>query len=228
MAAGYGTKSVAITVVAVLAVAGLGYWGYGAYKQRELRGAVAAVVKDAAGRLRDALNMEAAATPEDRPGNVAKLEGHAAAMDKAIAQVKRLPVERNRALTDDADGYLITVREIFRKEANMNRYHYAHGESVRALRDHMRADDRTSGWVSGAVRIKERAERDYRDYRLAVAAYSTLLGQLANAQSKVAAVAGKENLIAPEQVTQAREKVVATAKAAESEMEKARALVGPR
>jgi hypothetical protein len=228
MAAGNSSKTIAIVVVAALLAGGLGYWGYGAYKTRELRGTVGTILKATAERMRDALGIQTGPAPENWAEVAKKLDGHAVATDKAIAQMRGMQVHRDRVLTDDADSYLVTVREILRRQAAMYRTHERQFESLQALRDHMRVDDRSAAWVRAAVRTKERAERDFREYRLATATYATLLGSFPNTQKKIEAAAGRENLAAPDQITRARERALATSQEADAEMEKARKLVGPK
>ena len=228
MAAGYSTRSMAILAAAVVAVALAGYWGYGAYQTRELRGAVGAILNDAGARLREGLSVEAGPPPEDRAAVVKKLESHAAAIDAAIAQLKRLPGQRDRALTDDADGYLVTVREIFRKQVAMNYSYHLHTESLRALKNHMRADDRSGAWVANAVISKEKAERDFRDYRSASMAYVVLLEGFPADEKKVERAIARDALAPPEQLTKARVNVLAASKEVAAEMESARRFVGPR
>jgi hypothetical protein len=225
MAARFGVKSVAIAVVAVAIAAGIGYWGYGAYKKRELRNSVGSLIKGAGERMREALALQLGPLTADRAAAVKALEGRSAESDKALEQLKRLPVERDRALTDAADSYLFTVREVLRTQARMYTFYQRHTESLEALRDHMRMDDRRGAWVAGAVRAKDRAERDFREYRLANAHYATLLGSFATSQKKVEAALGRENLAAPDQITRAREKALAIAQESADEMEKVRKLV---
>lgn len=222
------TRTIVLAVVGAVVVALAGYWGYGAYKTRELRGAVGAILNDAGSRLREALSMEAGPPPEDRTAVVKKLESHAAATDAAIAQLKRLPVQRDRALTDDADGYLVTVREIFRKQAAMNYSYQLHTGSLSALKNHMRADDRSGAWVSNAVIGKEKADRDFRDYRNASMTYVVLLEALPADEKKVERAMGRDALAPPEQLAKARVNVLAASKEAAAEMEIARRFVGPK
>jgi hypothetical protein len=223
------TRTIVLAVVAAMVVAGLGYWAYGAYRQHQLRSAVAAILNDAGARMREALSVETGPPPpEDRAVVVKKLESHAAATDAAMAQLKRLPGQRDRALTDDADGYLVTVREIFRKQAAMNYSYQLHTGSLRALKNHMRADDRSGAWVSNAVIGKEKADRDFRDYRNASTAYVVLLEGLPAAEKKVERAMGRDALAPPEQLTKARINVLAATKEAAAEMEAARRFVGPR
>lgn len=228
MAAAFSTRSIVMIVVAAVAAAGLGYWGYNAYQKRQLRGAVADVLKGAGETTRDALAVQAAPLPEDRAVPAKKLEDHGDAIEKTIARFKRLQLRRDRELTDAADSYLVTAREILRTQARMYRAYQRHSESLDALRDHMRVDDRRGAWVSAAVRAKDRAERDFRDYRLANATYATLLGSLPAAQKKIEHATAREALAAPDQIERARERALALANEAAAEMDKARKLVGPK
>jgi hypothetical protein len=228
MAAAPGIRKAAILLIAALAVAAVGYWAYGMYRQHQLRGAVGAVLNDAGARLGEALAVETGPPPEDRAIVVKKLESHAAAVDEAIARLKRLPGQRDRALTDDADGYLVHVREILRRQAAMNLSYQLHLASLRALKDHMRADDRSGAWVANAVIRKDKADRDFRDYRLASTTYVVLLEGLPAAEKKVERAIARDARAAPEQLARARGKVLAATKEATAEMEMARRLVGPR
>jgi hypothetical protein len=223
------TRTIVLAVVAAIVVAGLGYWAYGAYRQHQLRSSVGAILNDAGARLREALSVETGPPPpEDRAVVVKKLESHAAAADAAIAQLKRLPGQHDRALTDDADGYLVTVREIFRKQAAMNYSYQLHAGSLRALKNHMRADDRSGAWVSNAVIGKEKADRDFRDYRNASSAYVVLLEGFPPAEKKVERAMARDALAPPEQLARARINALAASKEAAAEMEAARRFVGPR
>jgi hypothetical protein len=228
MAAGLSSRTIVVVVVAAVAAAGLGYWGYGAYKTRELRGAVGTVLKGAGERMREALSLQAGQLPPDRAEATKQVEGHVAALDKSIDQFKRLPLGRDRALTDAADSYLVTVREILRTQARMYRAYRLHTESLDSLRDHLRVDDRRGAWVTGAVRSKERAERDFRDYRLANSAYATLLGSFPTEQKKIESAVPREGLAAPDQITRARERAIAVGNESAAEMDKVRKLVGPK
>lgn len=228
MAAGYSARTIAILAAAAVVAALAAYWGYGAYQQRQLRNSVGTALKASAERLRGAVSVESEAAAGDRFALAKKLEGYAAAVDGSITELKRLPVERDRALTDGADSYLVTVREVFRRQARMNNSQQLYADSLRALNEHMRSDNRTGAWVSQAVIAKERAERDFRDYRSAATAYVVLLEGLPAEEKKVERALGKEELAPPAQLTRARANVLAGVKQAEAEIEKARRLVGLR
>ena len=130
--------------------------------------------------------------------------------------------------SDDADSLLVSVREILRRQAAIHRFYQLHVDSLQALRDHMRADNRTGAWVQQAVRVKERVEKDFRDYRLAVATYATQLGSFPAAQKKVAARVDPAPLVDEGLIKKAREQVLENAARANAEMEKMRALLAPK
>jgi hypothetical protein len=220
-------RTLVIAAVALVAAAVLGYWAYSAHKKRELHGEVGAILKSTSAQLREALALEATA-PAERMKLAQQLDGYAVATEKSAAALKRLQVERDLALVDSADAHLVTLREIFRKRAAANRLHVLHTESLAALQDHMRADNRTGGWVQQAVRAKERAERDFRDYRLAVATYGTLLGALPDSQKRIAPYVGADALVEDALIVKARERAIETARQATEEMDRVRKLAAPK
>jgi hypothetical protein len=226
----YDAKTLGIAAVALVLAAALLSWGYGAYKTRDLRSTVSASLSVAGGRLRETLSLEPgpAPAPAERLQLAKKFDDHAAAVNQHIEQLKQAQAERDRALTDDADGYLVTVREIIRRRAAINRLYVLHTESLAALRGHMRMDNRTGSWVQQAVRAKERAEKDFRDYRVTVDAYGTLLDTLPPSQKKIAAHITPAALAEEALLARARERELEGVKRAEAEMEKVRKLAAPK
>lgn len=217
-------KTVAIALVSALAASALGYWGYSAHQKRELHKAVVALVTDTSARLRDALNIEAGLPPADPAATVRKLDEHAAAVDRNLTEIKRMDASRNLALADATDSYLLTVREILRYQASSHWFRLGLSESTQALRDHMRADDRSGSWVREAVRAKEQVNTDYRDYRLASDAFRTLLESFPADQAKIAPYVGASPLIDQNLVGTARERALEVSKQAAGEMEKIKQL----
>src|SRR5688572_20111452 len=155
MAAGYSARTIAILAAATVVAALAAYWGYGAYQQRQLRNSVGTALKASAERMREMVGVESGSVAGDRFALAKKLEGYAASVDGSITEVKRLPVERNRALTDDADSYLVTAREIFRRQARMHHSYQLYADSLRALNEHMRSDNRTGAWVRSEEHTSE-------------------------------------------------------------------------
>lgn len=217
-----------ITVIVAIAVAvvaaGLGYWVYEKHKQRELQKAVAVLLKDASSRMRDALGIEAAPPTVDRARFVKQVEGHAATAERNLQTLQGLEGKRNRALVDAADDYLLSVQEILKRQAASHRHRLQLAESGQALREHFGADDRSGAWVTAAVKLKERAERDYRDYRLAVSTYAKLLDQFPASQAKVVPYLEPTLVIDDATLAQARRGALEIEKQTTAEIEKLRQL----
>lgn len=180
-------KSLVAGLIVVLAAIVFGYYGYGVQKQRDLRGAIWVMLQETAPRMREALTLEASLPPAGRMGTADQLERHADAVDQRLQQLKSMDGSPDRAVADATDSYLVTVREILRKQSAANRARQSLSGSLQALRKHMQADDRTGAWVDHAVAAKERADKDYRDYRISAEAFNTVLGTLTDAQTRIAA-----------------------------------------
>lgn len=232
MAPDSAKKTIVVAVVGLLVAAGLGYWAYHTYKLGVLRSTVAALLTSASGQMREALAAEAGPAPADRLRLAKKLDEHAAVIDALVVQLKlkRQELERDTRLTDAADDFLLTCREILRRRAASQRAYALLSDSMEALRDQLRAagTDRSAKWPREAVRARERAERDFRDYRNTSAAYATLLGQFPTSQKKIAPHVDPAALIDDKLVSAARERSLATAKQVAEEMEKVRQLRASR
>src|SRR5688572_25126549 len=111
-------KTLAIGAVALVVAAVLLYWGYGAHKKRAANQTILALVADTGTRLRDALGIESAPPTTDRMMFVKKLDEHAAAAELNLQKFKRLDTASVQALADSADDYLVTTREILKRQAD--------------------------------------------------------------------------------------------------------------
>ena len=202
------TSRTVVTALAALAVAtGLAFWIYGGQKKREAQTATVARVTDCAVRLREALTIEAGPPPEDLAQAVARLDEDVATVDQALQEVRRVASSSNRALTDAADDYLLTAREILKRQADANRYRLQWANSFEALQAHMRRDNRTSAWVQGAVKAREQANRDFRGYSIAADVLANLLDSLAGSQKRIAPYIGAKALVTDDVIAAARKRV---------------------
>jgi hypothetical protein len=185
MLSGSGARNAAIGVAALVALSTLGYWGFREYGERSLRAAVAALVSDTSARLRDALAGDArAADPADA---ARRLDEQAGAVEQRLAALHRLRAAPDRALVGAADLYMVTAREVLRRTASSQRYREAFVASTRTLRAlGETAGHRSGAWITQTIAAKERAERDYSDYRGAVDATATLLESLAEPRERLA------------------------------------------
>ena len=224
MTSGYGTKTVAAALVALLAVSALGYWGYGAYRKNDLQKAVSVLVRDTSERLREALAIET-----ETVQTVGKLDDHAQEVDKHVIELRRMSPSPNRGLVDAAEEYMLTVRQILRNQAASHRYRVQMTASDKALRDHMRtANRRTGPWIQEALRGKDRLEKEYLDYRLSVEAFGRLLESFPGARKRLALHIGASALVDAGDASDARKRALDNLKRAGGEVERARQLAAAR
>jgi hypothetical protein len=224
MTPGYGIKTVAAALVALLAVSALGYWGYGAYRKSDLQSAVSALVGDTSERLQEALAIET-----ETAQTVGRLDDHAQEVDKHVIDLRNMGASPNRALVDAAEEYMLTVRQILRNQAASHRYRVQMAASDKTLRDHMRtANRRTGPWIQDALRAKDRLEKDYLDYRLSIEAFSRLLQSFPEARKKLSLYLGTGPLIDAAAASDARRRALDSLKRAGSEVERARQLAAAR
>jgi len=224
MTLGYGTRTLAAALVAVLAVFSLGYWALSAYRKSDLQKAVTAIVRDSSDRMKAgfAIQTETAQT-------VARLDDHAQEVDKHLIELRGLRASASRPLVDAAEEYMLTVRQILRNQAASHRYRVQMAASDKALRDHMRTSTRrTPPWIQEALRAKDRLERDYLDYRLSVEAYDRLLELLPETSKRLAPHVGAGSLADGAAVTDARRRALESLKRAAGEVERARQLAAVR
>jgi hypothetical protein len=224
-----GNKTVLSALAALLVVAALGYWGYGGYRKLELRDAVVALVKDASRRFDGALAMETGPASADNAQAVQKLDEHAQEVDRHVTELHGLALWRDRALAETAEDYLLTVREILRKQAASHRYGIQVEADKAVLRDVMRgANRRSRAWMDEAVREKDRLEKDYFDYKLSADAFGRLLEAYPESRRKLAAEIPAAPLTAEDAVQAVRERAAQKSRRAESEMQQIRQLAAVR
>ena len=210
-------RTLAVVALAMLAAA-LGYWAYGTHKKQELRRAVAAILADVSPRMREALVIESGLPPEGRVGLGPQLEQHAAAVDQRLKQLKSMEGSPDFPLFDAADSYVLTVREILRRQAASNRHRESLAKDLEALRSHMRADDRSEGWVKAAVAAREQVDGDYREYRIATEAFGTVLDTLTAAQTKIATYVDAAQLSDLRLIAETRSRTLEASKQLAAEM----------
>jgi hypothetical protein len=223
------TRAVAITLVALLAASALGYWGYSTYRKRELQKAVVELVKNTSLRLRESLTIESGAQSPDTAKSVRKLDERVQEVDRRLLDLRRMNAAPDRTLVEAADDYLFISLQILRAQASSHRYRLRLTDSTQALRAHMRnANRRNDTWIRDALRAKDRAEKDYFDYKLAVEAFGRLLLSVSEARTRLAARADPVLLVGDDLVMEAYKRALEASKQTADEMEKARQLAAPR
>jgi hypothetical protein len=213
---------------ALVATSAFGYWGYGELRALQLREEIESLVEDASARMRASLTTEIPPSATDNPALLRKLYDDAETVDAHVRRVRADDVAPLSDLAGAADDYLLTSREILLRQASSQRYRLKWEGSVRALENHMRADDRSGAWITAAVKAKERVEEDYRDYSRTSDALMRLLASLPVAQHRMLAHLDSSRLMDPMLLDTVRTQVAAGSTRAAQEMERIRQLRGYR
>lgn len=219
------TRIAALALVALALAVALG-WGYREYQKRALHAAVVALVTDTSARLRDVVGVGGSALPADSAEVVRRLDEQAAELDRRLEALRRLDAAPNRALVDAAELYMVTARELARRTASSHRHRGEFQQSATALRELVQSVDRRSGsWIEETLRARERAERDYFSYRLAVDAAASLLGSLSGATRQLEPHVDPSLLLEESLRAKGEEQAREAARRAADELELAKRLV---
>jgi hypothetical protein len=214
-----------IAAVALIVAVVLGYWAYGTKKSSDVGKTAMALAQETARHLRDALVVD-----PGRPSNEAEqaIGDYAATASGNLESLKRLDAAGTQPLVDALDDFLLTSREILARQAASLRFRRQFLGSTQALRDHMRADNRTGAWVREAVQAKDRVEKDYRDYASAAEALDKLLESFPSSLAKLASRSGGAPLVDDKLVAEARKRSSAALQQATGEVENIRQFAVPR
>jgi hypothetical protein len=214
-----------IAVVALVVAAALGYWAYGIQKKSDTGKTAMALAQETGRHLQESLTVDPGKPSSEMVQSVGE---HAAAAARNLETLRRLDAGRNRELTDAVDDFLLTSREILGRQVASFRFRRQLNASTQALRDHMRADNRTGAWVGEAVQRKERVEKDFRDYASATEALEKLLASLPASAARLAARSRTAPLVDANLAAEARKRTSAALQQATGEMEKIRQMALPR
>jgi hypothetical protein len=212
-------------VIALVVAVVLGYWAYGIQKKSDTGKTAMALAQETGRQLQEALTADPGRPSSEMVQSVGE---YAAAATRNLETLRRLGGGGNRELLDAADDFLLTGRETLVRQAAAFRYRRQLNASTQALRDHMRADNRTGGWVREAVQHKERVEKDYRDYSTTIEALDKLLGSLPGSATNLAARSRTAPFVDANLVAEARKRTNAALQQATGEMEKIRQMALPR
>jgi hypothetical protein len=205
------TKIAGILVAAAgLAIAtGVGYLLQKEARQRSEARAVVTIVQEATVELERGLKMPSQEAVE-------RLEG-----SLHVAQAWH-----NRNLVQDTEPYLVGVREILRRRTDASRLTKRAASSRAALAAHMsHAGRRDTPWIRAAMVLKRQVERDHFELDMQLNALADLLGSLPEANKRLTPHVQASFLLEESKRRNAREAVLAEAKRARDELNKARALL---
>lgn len=169
-----------------------------------------------------ALLREAIARPDD----AGRLDAHLRAITDRLETLHRERAPRNKALAEAADLYLTDVQAIVRNLGNAARARAAAAASRRTLAAHIAAaGHRGPDWIRNALVLKQRAERDNFDYRVALGALAGLYRWHGESQARLRAVAPGVPLLEAAEVERLHKAAKDAEERAEAEIGRIRAMV---
>jgi len=162
-------------------------------------------------------------------GAQAKIEEHGKAVAQYLAALRREDSDRNRALAEAAELYLVDAQAMLRNQANAVQARGTSAASRRALVAHIsHAGGRGAGWIDQALALKGRTERYYFEYRTAMGAFAELLKAHRDTQDKVRAALPAAPLLEAAVVDGAYQRARQAEEQAAAELERIRQMVVPR
>jgi len=171
---------------------------------------VAVMVADATVQLRQALGGSPSGA------GIAKL-------DEYLQTAKSSP---NAAGGSAAEQYLIGVREIARRRADSVRLEREAAAARNALAGHMRrAERRNTTWIRDAAELKRRVESSHADLNRSLQALDDLLGNLPDAEKRLAPHVAASALLGTPEIDAARARAQDQSKRAANELEQVRRIV---
>ena len=200
-----GTKAVGwiVGIIAIAALALIGYVAYGNVQKKAQQRQVIATVEDTTEKLRQALATKS--SPELAQALDANLQSARAPRDPQVA--------------DAAEHYILSAREIARRRSESNGLWSRAEESRRALAGHMaRAERRSEPWLRSAIALKKRVEDDYFALTLNLKALDEILFKLPEEEKPFAARYGADRLLPRDEIDRARKQTQAELKRAEDEL----------
>jgi len=190
-------------IIAIGAVALVAYGLHAASQKRAQQRQVMAVVQDSTDKLRAALTQKA--TPE-----------LVAALDANLSAAR---APRDPQLTDGAEHYILSAREIARRRVDSDRLWARASSSRQALAGHMaRAERRSEPWLRTAVALKKKVEDDYFEVGVTLKGLDELLYRLPEEEKRLESRIGTEALLEHDAISAARKQAQADAQRATDEL----------
>ena len=148
------------------------------------------------------------------------------ALEKIEGSLRVAQSWSNTELVQATEPYLVGAREILRRRADASRLTQKAAASRAALAAHIaRAPRRDTPWIRAAMDLKKQVERDHFDLDVQLNALADLLDTLPEANKRLTPHVQASLLLEDARRRDAREGVLAEAKRARVELDRARALV---
>ena len=201
----------------------LAYAGHGLYQKRALRARVAQAVDAASERLAATLGADLAAPT---PALVEQLDRASEETDVALRGLRAAPARSDRPLAEAADAYVSNALAVLKRQDGSARGRLRFSDSRKALAEHLaKAAQRNEAWSDTAIRLKDRLDADYFEYRIAMGSLGNMLADLPAARAQIAALMPQARLPEDAAIKDARTRALAAAEATRLEFERAKQLV---
>lgn len=216
-------KRIVIAAAAILAAAVLAYAGYGLQQKRALRAQVAQAADAASARVIASLGADIGAPSVSL---VEQLDRDTEATDAELQKLRAAPARPDRALVEAADGYLANVLAVLRRQGGSMRGRLRFTDSRKALAEHMaQVASRDASWSAQAIKLKERLDADYFEFRIASTSLGNTLKDLPGTQRALAALLPGMRLADEGAIRESQVRTGSAAEALRLEFEQARQLV---
>jgi hypothetical protein len=213
----------AIAAAVILLVAGPGWWLYSESVKEEQRMAVAAMVAETTRSIALGLSLRGA------EGEAAELDKLVAAAEAPLSALRDFPGKREPAVFEAAEQYLTDAQRAQRRQAMLVRVREVTAASQNALMMHMaRSDNRSDEWIRQAVALRQKLEKDFFDYRISSAAYSSALDAMPASRRRLAEVLPGAALYDEAALGKVQTRAADDAKIAAEELEALKRLPPPR
>ncbi len=151
--------------------------------------------------------------------NAHAISASAVQVDQDLTALRHSGTTRIRALAAGADGYLVTAREVLRRQAAMRELRSRIAAEIVAFRDHLARNRSAANWTAEAVRLKNQLEQNFREHQRTVEAHTRIADSFPDARKALAALVAEDQLIGVTEISALREAALAAAKTLATEME---------
>jgi len=165
----------AVVLLAIVALALVGYWAFASWQKRSQFKAIAELVAEGTAQLRGALTA-----PPSRQS--------IAAIETAIERLQAAHVSRQVAFAGAADTYLAGARTLMLRRADAERIAPQAAASRQALDAHMNTPrGRNDDWIRRAADLKKRMDADQAELERVLKTLAELLAAFPETEKPVAA-----------------------------------------
>lgn len=211
-----------VAAVCLLLAAVLIWWSYKTYQARDTAKTITLLVGETGTELSAALQLDGRPPAEHTEETTRKLHAHFAAVEKYLLKLRSMDYATLLAAAEAADDYILTAREILRRMAASHHSQRQFSRNSRALLEHMQSDHGGASWVGQAVRLKNQVEKDYSALEAATVTLAKLLATFPDVQLRIVPYFEKQRLIEQNLLDATRQRALASAQQAETEVAKIR------